>query len=246
MFILVYFGYRQHRIFTIDCLTASLMDYIGKLCLEDMVEIIAKREESHSKEITNLQKKLSATEKKFEKVEQQLKDEADRLKLEELQNEKANAKDAKGKAAKPPAPKKGGKEPVSNNPLEIEKAEVAKEIETIRSSIDKYSQKIVGLKDLSKKMAGYDNVVFDLVDKTGERKFTKTKLDTIANTFLSDKGSYYLVKVTPPEPNETEEKVELVQLDGAPIRTIEEDATYVEGDGVQLKGGKDAKKAKKK
>jgi len=43
--------------------------------------------------------------------------------------------------------------------------------------------------------------VFDLVDKTGERKFTKTKLDTIANTFLSDKGSYYLVKVTPPEPS---------------------------------------------
>jgi len=35
-------------------------------------------------------------------------------------------------------------------------------------------------------------------------------------------------------------------LDGAPIRTIEEDATYVEGDGVVLKGAKDAKKAKKK
>ena len=100
MFILVYFGYKQHRIFTIDCLTASLMDYIGKLCLEDIVELLAKREESHSKEITNLQKKLSATEKKLDKVELQLKDEADRLKLEELQNEKAaNTKDAKGKVS---------------------------------------------------------------------------------------------------------------------------------------------------
>lgn len=99
MFILVYFGYRQHRIFTIDCLTASLMDYIGKLCLEDIVELLAKREESHSKEITNLQKKLSATEKKLDKVELQLRDEADRLKLEELQNEKAATKDAKGKVS---------------------------------------------------------------------------------------------------------------------------------------------------
>jgi len=38
--------------------------------------------------------------------------------------------------------------------LEIEKAEIIKEIETIRASIDKYSQKLVGLKDLNKKMPG--------------------------------------------------------------------------------------------
>ena len=95
MFILVYFGYRQHRIFTIDCLTASLMDYIGKLCLEDMVELISKREELHNKEMTNLQKKMSASEKKLEKVEQQLKDEEDKRKLEEFQAQKTDPKDSK-------------------------------------------------------------------------------------------------------------------------------------------------------
>jgi len=32
----------------------------------------------------------------------------------------------------------------------------------------------------------------ELCDKTGERKFLKTKLDTIANSFLSDKGTYVI------------------------------------------------------
>lgn len=35
-------------------------------------------------------------------------------------------------------------------------------------------------------------VVRELLDKTGERKFVKTKLDQYANTFLSDKTTYIL------------------------------------------------------
>lgn len=42
-------------------------------------------------------------------------------------------------------------------------------------------------------------VYIELVDKTGERKFIKTKLEHEANTFLSDKGIYYLCTVTPGE-----------------------------------------------
>jgi len=36
MFILVLFGYKQNRIFTINCLTATLMDYIWDNCLKDV------------------------------------------------------------------------------------------------------------------------------------------------------------------------------------------------------------------
>lgn len=42
-----------------------------------------------------------------------------------------------------------------------------------------------------------DEVYVELVDKTGERKFIKTKLEQEANSFLSDKGVYYLCTVTP-------------------------------------------------
>ena len=35
----------------------------------------------------------------------------------------------------------------------------------------------------------------DLLDKTGDRKFVKTKADTMANTFLSDKNTYFLATI---------------------------------------------------
>ena len=42
-----------------------------------------------------------------------------------------------------------------------------------------------------------EEVYVELVDKAGERKFVKTKLDKQANEFLSDRGVYYLCTVKP-------------------------------------------------
>jgi len=55
------------------------------------------------------------------------------------------------------------------------------------------------------------------VDKTGERKFIKTKLEQEANAFLSDKGVYYLCTVTQGE----EEEVEALTHEGFALRTAE-------------------------
>ena len=57
----------------------------------------------------------------------------------------------------------------------------------------------------------------ELVDKTGERKFIKTKLEQEANAFLSDKGVYYLCTVTQGE----EEEVEALTHEGFALRTAE-------------------------
>lgn len=40
-------------------------------------------------------------------------------------------------------------------------------------------------------------MIVELVDKTGERKFVKTKLDLYANEFLSDKNTYVVSVVNP-------------------------------------------------
>lgn len=40
-----------------------------------------------------------------------------------------------------------------------------------------------------------EDVKVDIVDKLGERKFMNTKQDQNANTFLTDKGVYYLGKL---------------------------------------------------
>lgn len=41
-------------------------------------------------------------------------------------------------------------------------------------------------------------LVLELLDKTGERKYVKTKLNDNATTFLSDKNSYILGYLVPP------------------------------------------------
>lgn len=81
----------------------------------------------------------------------------------------------------------------------------------------------------------------ELVDKTGERKFIKTKLEQEASAFLSDKGIYYLCTVVPGE----EEEVEALTHEGFPLRTAEEDAATgpeevfsVKKDDKGKKGGK--------
>lgn len=63
----------------------------------------------------------------------------------------------------------------------------------------------------------------ELVDKTGERKFTKTKLDLFATEFLADKNSYVLCYVIPNENPDEEDTVNICELDGFSIRTCEED-----------------------
>ena len=60
------------------------------------------------------------------------------------------------------------------------------------------------------------------MDKSGERKFVKTKLDQQANDFLSDRGIYYLCLVAK---KEEEEEIEAITHEGFPIRTVEEDGT---------------------
>ena len=57
--------------------------------------------------------------------------------------------------------------------------------------------------DLSSiEIEGNDKLIVELFDKQGERKFVKTKLDTTANTFLTDKNTYVLGYYSPPPASE--------------------------------------------
>ena len=68
MFIVVYFGYKQHRIFTIDCLSASLIDAIIHNSLKDIHKLLLDKEEEHKKEIVNIGKQNMKLEKRVEEL----------------------------------------------------------------------------------------------------------------------------------------------------------------------------------
>lgn len=82
MFVLVYFGYKQYRIFCIECLTATLVDYIWKLCKQDMEKLLITREDMHIKEVSNIKVKIQKISQQIDELDQQIKAEEEKKKKE--------------------------------------------------------------------------------------------------------------------------------------------------------------------
>ena len=72
---------------------------------------------------------------------------------------------------------------VASSPLEQEKMDLEKAIEFSKTAIQKYAEKKTKLGDLKNKLeevrqkVAKEQVYVELVDKTGERKFIRTKLE---------------------------------------------------------------------
>ena len=62
----------------------------------------------------------------------------------------------------------------------------------------------------------------DLVDQTGNRKYSKNHAEDIASTFLNTRVAYQVAIV------EDNDSYQLFDIDGYCIRTVEQDATYIE------------------
>lgn len=70
--------------------------------------------------------------------------------------------------------------------------------------------------------------VVDLCEKTGERKHLKGSGDQYAHTLLRERKAYVLVQIKKGGANGEEELVENIVIDGACIRTPEEDIKWEE------------------
>lgn len=73
MLIVVRFGYRQRRYFTIDCLTASLSDFIFADCLAEILRVFGVKEVQFQKEIAERTKKIPIIQKKIETLDSKIK-----------------------------------------------------------------------------------------------------------------------------------------------------------------------------
>ena len=88
----------------------------------------------------------------------------------------------------------------------------------------------------------------ELLEKTGERKHMRGSLDLVATELLRDRKAYVLCQVVRNEQDEEETKN--IVIDGACMRTPEEDIKWAEEqaelEAAAAKGGKKAAPAKKK
>lgn len=98
---------------------------------------------------------------------------------------------------------------------EKERQQVQQNLDQVKDTIKKLEDKLALIQTSQEKLLEEAKVdkVLDLEDKSGERKYAKTKADLYANTFLSEKMSYTLGMVTKNEQDEEEFKD--IVIDGA-------------------------------
>ena len=69
MYIEVEFGYKQSRLFNINCLTAPLIDAVNERSIKDMQSLLKQKEDGFKKDIAALAKREAAIVKRLEKLE---------------------------------------------------------------------------------------------------------------------------------------------------------------------------------
>lgn len=128
-------------------------------------------------------------------------------------------------------------EEIKAQKLEAEKEEVRKEIAEIQSRKERLYEKQDIIKN-SKERYSLIPKEIDLIDQSGNRKFVKNKYEDLASSFLNTRVVYQVAIL------EENDSYQLFDIDGYCIRTIEEDATYIEE--PDSKGKNKSKLANKK
>ena len=188
-------------------------------------------EEIKKKEQEEEQKKKEEEEAEAKRIEEE-----EKKKAEEAKNKKKGGKDAPPEEEEP-------KELTEEEKKEKERQQINKNLEEVKETIKKLDDKLKLIQTSMDEFAEEAKLekVLDLEDKSGERKYAKTKADQYANEFLSEKMTYVLGKIIRNE--QEEEEFKEVKIDGACVRTLEEDANYdPEAEVTDPKKGKGKKK----
>eukprot|EP00347_Sterkiella_histriomuscorum_P014639 403360114 len=197
--------------------------------------------------------------KEAEEQERIRKEEEERKKKEEEEAARKAEEEKKAKEKKQP-PAKGKKqeeekkdEPVietEEQKIAREKAETLVQIDDLKKHIEAYSNKLKLLQEAQIKLAEEElkPKIVDLNEKTGERKHLKASGDSYAIQLLRERKAYVLTQIK--KGANEEEVVENIVIDGACIRTPEEDIKWEEEQKeleaqANKKGGKNPPPKKK-
>lgn len=112
-------------------------------------------------------------------------------------------------------------EEIKQQKLEAQKEAVRKEIAEIISRKERLQEKLELLKSSKERYVTVPKEI-DLIDQAGNRKFVKNRFEDTASSFLNTRVVYQVAII------EDNDSYQLFDIDGYCIRTIEEDATYVE------------------
>jgi len=123
--------------------------------------------------------------------------------------------------------------------------EVKKQVEALQAKLKLLAEQVVKIQEEESKPK-----VIDLLEKEGTRKNMKASADQYASGLLRERKAYVLAKIS--KGTGDEEQIDNIVIDGACIRTPEEDIKWEveqkerDAQAANAKGGKGAPPAKKK
>ena len=211
--------------------------------------------------MTKKEQEAEAERLRLEEEERKRKEEEEaRLKAEEEERKRKEEEEKKAKEKKGGKAKGGKKEEeaeeqveeTEEQKMEKEKAEINTQLEEIRGTIKAYEDKVRLCVEQTAKVAAEaeQEKVIELSERGigGERKFMKNSLDEFATELLRERKCYVLGQVKKNE--QDEEVVEPITIDGACMRTPDEDIKWAEEqaelEAQAAKGGKGKPPAKGK
>ncbi|CAG9333378.1 unnamed protein product [Blepharisma stoltei] len=263
MFIKVVYGYKQGTLFNINCQTGPLLDAVKKQAFTDITSLISSKITSFTQEVENTSKKIESKQKKLYKLENPPPDEEAKTPADKaIQGQKSikeenkcpprqeefllmseNTKIEEAKAKAKPAAKKGKKEEVKElSPEEIKQQQLEAQKEELRAGISELSRKRDIMNEKLKMLNMYQEKYqglpanIDFVDPVGARKFLGSRIEDNASTILNNRTIYQLNVI------DADNNAAPYDIDGFCIRTVEEDATYVEEPDPKTKGKQKGKK----
>lgn len=208
-------------------------------------------------------KERAAEEERLKKEEEERKvreEEEARVRAEEEERKRREEEEKKAAAAKDKKGAKGKKgaveevdDPVEETEemkVEREKTEINTELETLRNTMKAFEEKSALCETQKAHQTEQADVpkVVELNERGGDRKHMRGCLDLNATEKLAERKAYVLCKVLRNE--QDEEYTENIVIDGACMRTPEEDIKWAEEqaelEAAAAKGGKKAPPAKKK
>lgn len=270
MFVVVTFGYRQNRVYNINCQIGPLLDLVQRQCFADVQQFFTQKQRAFNKDIAEVTKKLEETKSKLNVLEHPPVEEE--KKVEAPRGKRGGRQGSVPKVSPPAEPVPEAKPPEVETPKVEVKAKPAAPAKGAKGKkevvVEELSPEEIARRKLEEEKEALRNEIASLQATIAKYNEKLGKMQTTKETFaaplleidLADRGGerkFLRMKLEEQacsllaakgtyvlvrrKSAETEE-FEPYTFDGYCVRTPEEDLTFVEEVVETKKGGAKKKK----
>jgi hypothetical protein len=181
MLLVLKYGYKQSKLFNIDCILGNLLDTVKHEALTETIRTLKEAETKWKTTISELDEKISQLSAKI------------------ATKREGDSKDVSSMSTLPAPTKPGPNTNQKQTAKENDIINLKNQLENLERQVTGYREKIskieLRLHEIESYVKEDDLKLWDLADYTGERLFVTRKLDQRAKTIVIPNKPYYIVRL---------------------------------------------------